>query len=109
LTSGQILKMDWSRCQLAVLSACWTASGEGRAFANPQSLVQAFLSAGARGVVAPAWAIDSGAAAQWMREFYAAMRRGAEPPAAVRAASRHLAGQQRFARPYYWAGFEYFI
>ncbi len=109
LTSPQILKMDWSRCRLAVLSACWTASGEGRAFANPESLVQAFLTAGARGVVAPAWTIDSIAASLWMREFYAAMRRGAEPPAAIRAASRSLAAQQQFEKPYYWASFEYFI
>lgn len=108
LTSAQILKMDWHRCRLAVLSACWTAAGETRAFANPQSLVEAFLLAGVRGVVAPAWTIDSAAAAEWMREFYAAMRGGAEAATAVRAASRYLAAQPRFERPYYWASFEYF-
>ena len=108
LTAAQILRMDWSRCHLAVLSACWAAAGESRGFVNPESLVQAFLSAGVRGVVAPAWTIDSAAAALWMRQFYAAMRQGTDPPGAILAASRYLAGQPRFQSPYYWASFEYF-
>ncbi len=109
LTSTQIIKMDLHRCRLAVLSACWTASGESKAFANPESLVEAFLLAGAQGVVAPAWTIDSNATVVWMREFYSALRAGAAPPAAMRAASRFLAAQPAFESPYYWAGFQYFM
>jgi tetratricopeptide (TPR) repeat protein len=108
LIASQIVKMNWTHCDLAVLSACWAGTGESRGFTNPESLVQAFLTAGARGVVAPAWAIHSGATAIWMREFYAAMRRGMDAPTAVRAASRYLSHQSQFQHPYYWASFAYF-
>jgi CHAT domain-containing protein len=108
ISASQIAKMNWSRCELAVLSACWAGAGESRGFVNPESLVQAFLTAGARGVVAPVWAIDSAGAAGWMREFYSAMRRGMDAPLAIREASRRLSRQAGFELPYYWASFAYF-
>ena len=52
------------------------------------------------------WQVDDQATAQLMTRFYRHMlRRGARPAAALRAAQLELAGDPRWAAPYFWAGF----
>jgi CHAT domain-containing protein len=108
VTSSDLAKQDWSRCQLAVLSACLTAAGETRGAVNNQSLVQAFLSAGARRVVAARWSIDSEATRALMNRFYAGLIAGKSVPEALSSAEADVAAAPNWSHPYYWAGFDVF-
>jgi CHAT domain-containing protein len=50
--------------------------------------------------------VDDQATAELMTRFYRHMLRGGRrPAAALRAAQRELAGDPRWAAPYFWAGF----
>jgi CHAT domain-containing protein len=108
VTSANLAKQDWSRCQLAVLSACLTAAGETRGAVNNQSLVQALLSAGARRVVAARWSIDSEATRALMDGFYAGLVSGESVPEALFGAAADVAAVPAWSHPYYWAGFDVF-
>jgi CHAT domain-containing protein len=62
--------------------------------------------AGAPRVVASLWQVDDLATAELMKRFYRGMlKQGLRPAAALRAAQLELAGEKRWAAPYYWAGF----
>jgi tetratricopeptide (TPR) repeat protein len=108
VTSRNLAEQNWSQCQLAVLSACLTATGEAREVVNSQSLVQAFLSAGARRVVAARWSIDSEATSQLMSGFYPRLVSGKSVPEALYGAAAAVAAVLRWSHPYYWAGFDVF-
>jgi CHAT domain-containing protein len=63
--------------------------------------------AGARRVVASSWNVDDAASAAFMAKFYTAMEKEHMPPAAaLRQAETEMLKQQRWADPYYWAGFQ---
>lgn len=67
---GEIL--DWSlTAELAVLSACETASGSVRHGEGMRSLAWSFLRAGAGAVVATLWQVDDRESEVLMRTFYA--------------------------------------
>ena len=90
-----------SGCETAMGAAHRTAFDRGRDYAT---LSQAFLYAGASGVVATLWRIDDEGAAALAERFY--RRAGDLPPAvALAAAQRELLGGARWAHPYYWAGY----
>ena len=108
VTSANLARQNWSRCQLAVLSACLTAAGETRGAVNNQSLVQALLSAGARRVVAARWSIDSEATRALMQSFYAGLASGKSVPEALFGAEADVAAVRGWSHPYYWAGFDVF-
>lgn len=91
-----------NRTKLAVLSACFTAAGTNTGLANPDSLVQALLDAGAGTVLASRWAIDSAATRRWMATFYAQLAQRATPAAALEKANKAM----RDEHPYYWAAFQ---
>jgi CHAT domain-containing protein len=99
---------DWSRCLLAVLSACSTGTGEARGPTNPESLVRRMLWAGVARVVASRWNIDAETSGSLMASFYAALRSGFDVPAALRQSSNHVRAQRATSHPYYWAGFQTF-
>jgi CHAT domain-containing protein/cytochrome c-type biogenesis protein CcmH/NrfG len=108
VTSANLAEQDWSRCQLAVLSACLTAAGETRGAVNNQSLVQALLGAGARRVVAARWSIDSEATRVLMDRFYARLVSGKSVPEALSGAAADVAASPGWSHPYFWAGFDVF-
>lgn len=108
VTSANLAGQDWSRCQLAVLSACLTAAGETRGAVNNQSLVQALLSAGARRVAAARWSIDSEATRTLMDVFYARLASGQSVPEALYGAEAEVAAASGWSHPYFWAGFDLF-
>jgi CHAT domain-containing protein len=108
VTSSNLAGQNWSRCQLAVLSACLTAAGETRGAVNNQSLVQALLSAGARRVIAARWSIDSEATRALMDGFYARLVAGKSVPEALSGAAADVAASPGWSHPYYWAGFDVF-
>ncbi len=108
LKSSTLQGQDWSRCSLVVLSACSTGTGERDGFVNPESLVRAFLNAGAGRVVASRWNVDTAATAGFMRQFYSSVLSGALPSVALREAAETLRKNPATAHPYYWAAFQLF-
>jgi CHAT domain-containing protein len=90
--------------ELVTLSACDTGTGRIEGIAGMNSLVQAFLMAGARSVVASIWPADDTFTATLMRRFYANLK--ADKAEALTLAKRemlHMYGPN--ALPFYWAGF----
>lgn len=73
------------------------------------TLVQSFLLAGARSVVASTWAAEDTFTAELMRNFYRNLRDGLDKAEALTVAKRQLiATYGPNAQPYYWAGFRLF-
>lgn len=115
------------QAELVVLSACETGVAPVTAGdESPEALDRAFMSAGARTVVASRWPVDDAATSALMERFYAALETegpGGALASAMRAlksdgravattASRGLqstpgeASQTRWSHPYYWAAFK---
>lgn len=96
--------------QLVVLSACQTGLASGAVADVPPGddwvgLVQAFLYAGAHGVVASLWPVEDRATAQLMQRFYQQLSQGETEAGALAEAQRALIREARTAHPFYWAGF----
>jgi hypothetical protein len=109
LADGPLALHDARRLPLAgagpvvVLSACETGLSRIAPGDELLGLVRGFLAAGARTVVASAWAVDDAATAGLMRGFHAALAAGARPAAALRSAQRALASAGE--HPFRWAAF----
>ena len=94
------------RADLVVLSACQTAQGKEVRGEGLMSLTRAFMYAGAPRIVASLWQVNDAATAELMTRFYEGMlRRKLTPAAALRAAQTEMAGDPKWASPYFWAGF----
>jgi CHAT domain-containing protein len=93
--------------ELVVLSACRTAESNIYAGGHQQSIATAFLTAGARNVVAALWPVDDEASSLFVGRFYQEVLRAdcQSPAEALRAAQRYLSQQERFSHPYFWAPF----
>jgi CHAT domain-containing protein len=105
LQAREILDLKLN-ASLVTLSSCDGATGVQEGIAGTNSLVQAFLMAGARSVVASAWQADDAFTAALMRRFYAGMHAGQTKAEALTAAQRAVLkewGPQ--AAPVLWAGF----
>lgn len=89
VTAGEIAGWSLPRQPLVILSACDTASGRAYRGAGPDSLVSAFIEAGASSVVAAKWAVSDRDTRAFMVDFHQRLRR--ESPAEA------LAGAQRAA------------
>lgn len=92
--------------ELVVLSACDTGVGSVRGQEGIANLVNAFLYAGARSVVASIWAANDAYTAHLMGLFYAHLAKGEDRSVALQHAK--LDSLRRFgskAIPLYWAGF----
>jgi CHAT domain-containing protein len=104
----EVLGME-IRSPLVFLSGCETGLGPGgsRRYAPGEdyaTLAAAFLTAGARQVVATLWAIPDTGAAVFAGRFYEELRR-IDPAEALTAAQRTQLADVRFSHPYYWAGY----
>jgi len=102
--ADQFRQQDLSRLQLAVLSACNTASGRdsSRGF---RSIAEALQRAGVPHVVASRWAVDSVATRLFVDGFYHNLLSGQLVSEAVRQTSRSMMADPRTSHPYYWAAF----
>ncbi len=97
------LNADW-----IVLSACNTASGDGRAQEAFSGLARAFFFAGGRSVLATHWAVESLSAQQLVTRTFAhqAANRNASRAESLRHAQlEFIEGQvgAAFAHPFFWA------
>jgi CHAT domain-containing protein len=97
------LNADW-----IVLSACNTASGDGRAQEAFSGLARAFFFAGARSVLATHWAVESLSAQQLVTRTFAhqAANRDASRAESLRDAQIELINGQAgsaYVHPFFWA------
>jgi len=88
--------------QLAVLSACSTASGNGGS-GGFESITDAFLMAGVPHVVASRWAVEQ--TGGFVEDFYRNALSGQSVSEAVRGASLNMLANPRTSHPYYWSAF----
>jgi len=92
--------------ELVTLSACETGLGQRIRGEGVLGLPHAFLAAGAHGVVVTLWRVTDRSAADFMGEFYRALRGGLSPASALLAVRRaHLAASGPASLPYRWAPF----
>ena len=105
LRMNDIYNLDMP-ADLVVLSGCETAAGRTLDSEGVFSLSRAFFYAGARRVVASLWPVEDRATAAFMGAFYRGMLVEHMPAvAALRFAQQRLVRDNRWAAPYYWAGF----
>ena len=95
-----------ARGSLVVISACDSGSGRLTRGEGVQSFASAFLSAGARGVVASLWRAGDKPSEEFMARFYDSLAAGNDASGALREARlafRRSPGSA--SHPAYWAGF----
>jgi CHAT domain-containing protein/Flp pilus assembly protein TadD len=91
---------------LVVLSACRTALGKEIQGEGLMGLTRGFMYAGSARVLASLWSVEDRATSKLMEKFYRHLLGERLPPAeALRRAQLDLAGNRRWSRPYFWAGF----
>lgn len=110
LSGGRLALPEIQRLSLSAdlvtLSACDTALGQRVRGEGVIGLPQAFLAAGAGGVVVSLWKVEDRGAAAYMRDFYAQLKEGRGPAEAlltVRRARAALPGDE--GHPSRWAPF----
>ena len=108
LTTASLAGESLARCQLVVLSACSSGAGERKGPVNPNSLVNGFLRAGVRDVVASRWRVDSSAAAALMPAFYEALFSTGDVAIALQRASQQLRQNPSTNHPFFWSAFSVF-
>jgi len=92
--------------ELTTLSACDTGVGKLQGQEGISNLVEAFLVAGSRSVVASLWSADDTFASALMEQFYKRLAQGEDTSSALRDAKLDLLtkfGDQ--VSPFYWAAF----
>jgi CHAT domain-containing protein len=95
--------------ELVTLSACQTAGSRTYYGEGLTGFSWAFLSAGARNVVAGLWDVDDRATTSLMKNFYDQLAAGLSPASALRRAKLELmASGGPYRKPRYWAAFETF-
>jgi CHAT domain-containing protein len=88
---------------LVVMSGCGTGLGTHQPGAGLAGFFKSWIAAGASGVVGTLWSIPDDASALF-DAFYASIRKGTEPPAALREAQLALLAQGGWnSRPSFWS------
>jgi CHAT domain-containing protein len=91
------------RCELVALSACETGVSAVAPGDELIGLARGFFSAGTPALLVSLWAVDDAATAALMQRFYARLRGGARPAAALRSAQCELLHEQ--PHPFFWSPF----
>ncbi|HVX67807.1 MAG TPA: CHAT domain-containing protein [Bryobacteraceae bacterium] len=95
---------------LVTISACRSAGARTYAGEGLVGFAWAFLSAGARNVIAGLWDVNDRSTAELMQSLYTQIATGAPPADALRAAKLALIhGGGSYAKPYYWAPFQLYM
>jgi CHAT domain-containing protein/tetratricopeptide (TPR) repeat protein len=104
MDANVVRQLHLQTLQLAVLSACSTASGSGGS-SGFDSVTDALLRAGVPHVVASRWAVDSAETRGFVQDFYHNALSGQNVSDAIRHTSQKMLLNPRTAHPYYWAAF----
>ncbi len=105
LTALEVLGLDLTGTQLAVLSACDTGIGEIHEGEGVYGLRRAFQEAGVRQVVTSLWEVSDAGTQALMTAFYERMFSGMPPREAFRAAQLELMESPRWGYPFIWGAF----
>ena len=103
LTADDVLGMDLSNTQLAVLSACETGLGEVHVGEGVFGLRRAFVLAGAQTLVMSLWKVPDEQTKELMVDFYKRLLSGKPRAEALREAQ--LTMKKKYSDPYYWGAF----
>jgi CHAT domain-containing protein len=104
MDANVVRHLQLQNLQLAVLSACGTASG-GTGSNGFDSVTDALLRAGVPHVVASRWAVDSTETRGFVQDFYRNALSGQTVSEAIRLTSRNMLANPRTSHPYYWSAF----
>jgi CHAT domain-containing protein len=105
LQAREIMRLRLN-AELTTLSACDSGVGKLQGQEGISNLVEAFLVAGSKSVVASLWNADDTSASALMEQFYQRLARGEDTSSALRNAKLDLLakyGDQ--VSPFYWAAF----
>lgn len=92
--------------ELATLSACDTGIGKLQGEEGVSNLVEAFLVAGARSVVASLWSADDTSSTALMEDFYQRLTHGETVSSGLRNAKLDMLSKfGNDLNPYYWSAF----
>ncbi|MGL4553421.1 MAG: CHAT domain-containing protein [Gemmataceae bacterium] len=108
LTLVEVYRLDLSRCELAVLSACETNVGPQQPLEAGVTLASAFLAAGARRVVATHWSVADRSASELVGTFFErvlAKDRKVSYARALQEARKKVRRQEGTSSPFHWAPF----
>ena len=105
LTALEVLDLDLTGTELAILSACETGLGEIHEGEGVYGLRRAFQEAGVREVVTSLWEVSDAGTQALMTALYERLAIGMAPREALREAQRELAASPRWGYPYVWAAF----
>jgi len=105
VTGLELASMDLLGTKLVVLSACETGLGDIEQGEGVAGLSQAFLRAGAQGVVMSLWRVPDTQTAELMKHFYRSLKEGMQAPSALRKAQQSFIKQGK--HPVSWAAFAY--
>ncbi|MGI8766795.1 MAG: CHAT domain-containing protein [Gemmatimonadaceae bacterium] len=108
-TVARIKQLDLRRVQLVVLSACETFRPSSSRSGGFSGLAQAFVAAGAHGVVGGQWRIDDQLARAFMVDFHHAYRKTENASGALRVTQLQFihSTNPTLRSPSAWAGFRY--
>jgi CHAT domain-containing protein len=99
LTAAELLDLDWSDCELIVLSACRTAIGGITEGQGLYGLRRALVLTGVRSQLLTLWLVDDKAAVQMMDRFYEGLLAGESKSIALQRAQQKAA---EMLHPFYW-------
>jgi CHAT domain-containing protein len=109
LADGYLTTMDIFGLQLpgtfVALSACQTKQSHLGGGDELLGMTQAFLHAGATGLLMSQWAVSDAATLALMTHFYAYLARGFSYVHALRLAQQQLARDPAWSHPFFWAAF----
>ena len=91
--------------ELTTLSACDSGVGKVQGQEGVSNLVEAFLLAGSKSVVASLWNVDDASTRALMEDFYQRLAQGEPTSSALHNAKLDLLNRFGDPSPYYWAAF----
>ena len=101
----EIRRLPLSNTSLVTLSACDTNVGRIEGQEGVNSIVSAFLYAGAHSAVASFWKVADSATSDFMRNFYAELLSGKSKAEALRMAQLSFVRRVENTKPIHWAAF----
>jgi ankyrin repeat protein/CHAT domain-containing protein len=109
MSLDEVWGLDLRGVKMAVLSSCET--GVGELLSNGADMINlgnAFIYAGARGVIASLWRISDEATNPMMSKYYGFQKEFVSPARALQKAQLSMINgdmKSEYAQPYYWAAF----
>jgi len=96
---------DMRHLDLVTLSSCETGLLDPSLPRDTFGIARSLFFAGAKSIVAPLWAVNDQATADYMMSFHTAYARGVPAVLALQQAQGALRHSERYRHPFYWSGF----